>query len=175
MSAPRIMVIPSEGESRAPSRKETSSPTTAWAMLGWVGLAFFIVGALDLLMTWVPTRFGNPEWEFGTVSRTLDNLPITAIGLTMLMASVAARSIAWAMRATGLIALLLAAVLAMGFLVYLLDVPLALRRVTDPLARSGLKRAIFKAAVQGTLYPTVLATVGIMGIRKTLRARPRLS
>lgn len=176
MSVPRIVLTaPSESESRAPVKKDPASPTAAWEMLGWVGLALFLIGMFDLLLGWVPTRFGNPEWEFGVVSRTLDSMPVPVVGLTLLMASVSARGIAWAMRAVGLVALLLTAILAVGLLVYLLDVPLALRVVTDPTARSGLKRAIFKAAVQGTLYPAVLATVGIMGIRKTLRARPRLS
>lgn len=174
MAAPHIMIKPTEVEGRAP-RRPPISPSLGWELLGWAGLAFFIVGGLDLLMGWVPLRLGNPEWEFATVSRTFDNLPITLLGLTMLLASASARGIPWAMRATGLVALVLALFLGLGLVVYALDLPLAFRVVTAPEPRAGLKRATLKAIVQGTLYPTVLVAIGLKGIRSTLRARARLS
>jgi len=175
MAAPHLMLKPTEPESRPLGKKPPLSPTLGWELLGWAGLAFLVVGGLDLLMGWVPLRLGNPEWEFATVSRTFDNLPITVLGLTMLLASVAARNIEWAMRATGLVALLLAAFLLLALVVYALDIPLAFRVVTLPAPRSGLKRAVLKAAVQGTLYPLALVAIGVKGIRPTLRVRPRLS
>jgi hypothetical protein len=156
-------------------RRAAPSPSIGWEVLGWVGLAFFLIGGLDLAMGWVPARFGNPEWEFGTVSRTFDNLPITVLGLTMLLASAAARGIEWAIRATGLLALLLALFLFAGFVIYLLDVPVAFRAVGETAARSGLKRAVTKALLQGLIYPIALAAIGIKGIRLTLAPRPRLS
>lgn len=162
-------------EPKAPSRRATPSPTVGWELLAWAAGAFVAVGLTDLLLGWIPVRLGNPEWEFGTVSRTLDNLPITLLGLALLHASVAARGIDWALRATSLLALVLAGILLVGLVVYALDLPLAFRVVTDPAARSGLERAVVKALVQGTLYPTVLLTIGIKGIRQTVRARPRLS
>lgn len=174
MAAPRIHVPPSSDASKT-GRRTVPSPSVGWELLGWMGLAFFLIGALDLAMGWLPLRFGNPEWEFGTVSRTFDNLPITALGLTLLLASAAARGVDWAIRATGLIALLLALFLFAGFVIYLLDVPVAFRAVGESAARSGLKRAVTKALVQGLLYPIVLAAVGIKGIRLTLAPRPRLS
>jgi hypothetical protein len=174
MAAPRIHLPPTNDASKM-GRKTVPSPSLGWEILGWVGLAFFLIGALDLAMGWVPLRLGNPEWEFGTVSRTFDNLPITALGLTLLLASAAARGVDWAIRAAGLIALLLALFLFAGFVIYLLDVPVAFRAVGESAARSGLKRAVTKALVQGLLYPIVLAAVGIKGIRLTLAARPRLS
>ena len=160
---------------RPATRRATPSPGVGWELMGWVGLVFFIIGALDLAMGWVPLRFGNPEWEFGTVSRTFDNLPITVLGLTMVLASAAARGTSWALRATGLLALLLAVFLVVGFVVYALDVPVAFRAVGDSAARSGLKRAVLKALVQGMLYPIALTAIGIRGIRLTLPQRPRLS
>ena len=174
MAAPHLMINPTEVEARV-TRKSPLSPTLGWELLGWAGLAFFVIGTLDLAMGWVPFRVGNPEWEFATVSRTFDNLPITVLGLTMLLAGVSARGVEWAMRAAGLVALLLAALLLASLIVYALDLPLAFRVVTDPAPRSGLKRAALKAVVQGLLYPTVLATIGLKGIRPTLRARARLS
>lgn len=175
MAAPNLMLKTADLESRPGPKKPSLSPTLGWDLLGWAGLAFFLVGGLDLAMGWVPLRLGNPEWEFATVSRTFDNLPITVLGLTMLLASVAARGIEWAMRAAGLVALLLAAFLFLALVVYALDIPLAFRVVTLPAPRMGLKRAVLKAVVQGTLYPTVLVAIGLKGIRPTMRVRPRLS
>jgi hypothetical protein len=130
---------PAEGEVRVLPRKGIPvSPTVGWELLAWIGIVFLVVGGTDLLLGWIPVRFGNPEWEFGTVSRTFDNLPITALGLVLVLASVAARGIDWAIRATSLLALVLAAVLVVGLVVYALDIPLAFRVVTDPAARSGL-------------------------------------
>lgn len=176
MAAPQMqMSTASESSIRILPRRSVPSPAVGWELMGWVGLAFFLIGALDLAMGWVPFRLGNPEWEFGTVSRTFDNLPITALGLTLLLASAAARGIDWAIRATGLLALLLALFLFASLLVYALDVPVAFRAVGDSDARSGLKRAVTKGLAQGMLYPIVLAAIGIKGIRLTLPQRPRLS
>lgn len=174
MSAPQLVIRPgAEGDGR--TRKAPPTPDVGWSLLSWVGLVFLVIGLLDLSLGWYPARFGNPEWEFGTIARTFDSLPITVLGLALTLAGSAARGIGWAIRATALVAVLLAVALLAALVVYALDVPLALRVVTDPLARMGLKRAVAKALVQGTLYPTVLAAVGITGIRLTLRARPRLS
>ena len=181
MSAPHVLYKASEPEIRVtPSAHKTASPIPpstplAWEVVGWMGLAFLVIGAVDLLLGWIPTRFGSPEWEFGTVTRTLDNLPIVAMGMVLLLSSVAARGVAWATRAAALAAVVLGVLVLVAMVLYALDVPLAFGVVNDPLARSGLKRAVLKAAVQGTLYPAVLLTVGIKGIRHTLRARPRLS
>ncbi|MFL5574703.1 MAG: hypothetical protein ACJ79S_01835 [Gemmatimonadaceae bacterium] len=174
MSAPQLVIRPG-GEADGKTRKPTSNPDAGWLLLSRVGLAFLAVGVFDVALGWVPPHFGSPEWEFGTIARTLDSLPITLLGLALTLAGAAARGIAWATRAASLAALLLAALLVAALAVYALDVPLAFRVVTDPLARSGLERAVAKALVQGTLYPTVLAAIGITGIRLTLRARPRLS
>ena len=174
MSAPQLLITPPNDPVKGP-KKSTPLPDLGWTLLGWVGLVFLTIGLLDLALGWFPTHFGNPEWEFGTVGRTFDSLPITVLGLALVLGAAVARGTAWAVRATALVALLLATILLVGLLVYALDLPLAFRTVTNPAARTGLKRAVLKALVQGTLYPTVLAAVAIRGIRTTLRARPRLS
>lgn len=142
-----------------------------WRLLGWVGLVFLVIGLLDLSLGWYPPRFGDAEWEFGTVTRTLDSLPISVLGLAMAMASSVQRRVTWAMRSAALLCGILAACLVVAFVIFLLDIPVALRTVTDPVLRAGLDRAIVKAIVQGVLYPTVLATVGWRGVRAAGRAR----
>lgn len=174
MAAPRIVMGGATPAVAADSKLKvvsTPSSTSAWTLLGRIGLVFLAIGLVDLALGWVPTHFGNPEWEFGTVARTFDSLPITALGLVLVLASAVERRIAWAVRATALLAWVLAAFLVVGFVVFLLDVPVALKAVTDATVKSGLHRAIVKALVQGVLYPTVLATIGWQGVRATRRER----
>jgi hypothetical protein len=45
------------------------------------------VGLVDLALAWIPPRFGVVEWEFGTISSTLDSLPVSAMGTTLIVAS----------------------------------------------------------------------------------------
>ena len=41
-----------------------------WPVLDWLGLAFLLMGLVDLALAWFPLGLGNPEWEFGTISAT---------------------------------------------------------------------------------------------------------
>jgi hypothetical protein len=170
-AAPQRVVIAGGGSQPEGGRLVLPPADPGWSLLGWVGLVFLAIGLLDLALGWFPPRFGNPEWEFGTVTRTFDSLPITVLGLALTLASAIQRRVAWATRAAAALCWLLALILAAGFVVFLLDVPVALKAVTQPVVRAGLDRAIIKALVQGVLYPTVLAAIGWQGVRATRRAR----
>jgi hypothetical protein len=76
-SAERVLLA-KEPDERLPLEE---SADFGWYLLGWIGLAFALVGGFDLALIWIPLGFGNPEWEFGTVSATLDGLPVTTLGL----------------------------------------------------------------------------------------------
>jgi len=142
-----------------------------WALLGWVGAVFLVIGLVDLSLGWITPHFGNPEWEFGTIARTLDSLPITVLGLALVLAATAERRVVWAVRAASLVAWVLAIGLLVLLAVFLLDVPVALKATVPPELKAGLYRAVAKALVQGLLYPTVLAAIGWQGVRATRRAR----
>ena len=133
----------------------TPSAEAAWSFLGLTGAVFFLIGSADQLLAFVPLTFGSPEWEFGTISKYLDSMPLAALGLTLFMASGMAMGSRWRIR-TGSVLLVLIALLVLAMLVvYATDVPLALRAVSEPVVRLGLKKAIVKAAGQGIGYPVV--------------------
>lgn len=148
MSAPKVLV------QEAPARPRLSpAPEFGWYLLGWIGLVFAAVGGVDLLLTWYPMNFGNPEWEFGTVSAALDGLPVLTMGLALLLGSGATRGERWLVRTMALVFAVLAVVILMAAVLYVTNVPIALKAVTQPVIRTGLKKAIAKAAGQSVLYP----------------------
>jgi hypothetical protein len=59
----------------------------AWTIVALLGCVLLLVGLVDLALAWIPPRFGVVEWEFGTISSTLDSLPVAAMGTTLIVAS----------------------------------------------------------------------------------------
>ncbi len=141
------------------------APEFGWQLIGVLGAIFVVLGLLDILLAWYPLMFGNPEWEFGTVASTLDNLPVTVLGFGLLLGAAVARGRRSAVRGWSILFIVLAVViLAIGVL-YLLDVPVAFRTVQQPLLRTGLKKAVAKAVGQMVLYPAGFLVMGVKGLR----------
>jgi peptidoglycan/LPS O-acetylase OafA/YrhL len=150
----------------------TSRPDAAWAIVGEIGAALALVGGVDLALSWYPLAFGNPEWEFGTVTTTLDGMPALAIGLGMALGSVVflgKRRLGRGIAAT--FALLGIALLAMAVL-YVTTLPIAWRSVNDAMLQQGLLKAITKTLVQALVYPAVFLGIAVQGWRSTSAPPP---
>lgn len=169
MSLPRRtpFIPPVPASERAARLVGSSRPDVAWTVVGEVGALLAVVGVIDLALAWYPLSFGNPEWEFGTVTTTLDGLPATAIGLGMVLAAalflekrLLGRVVA------GLLGLLGLLILAMG-LMYVTTLPMAWASVNEPVLQEGLLKAITKTLVQALLYPAVFIGVALQGWRNT--------
>ncbi len=149
-----------------------SAPLGAWTLLGLVGWVFLLVGGMDVGLVWYPAAFGNPAWEFGSVTAALNGLPLPLMGLALILAGASARGNAAAVKvAIGAAALALIAVLGAGVL-YGLTAPIAVRSVSEPLASSGLGKAILRSAVQLVAYPVALVLLILQG-RRLLRLGDR--
>jgi hypothetical protein len=164
MTPPKI-ILAEEKKSRA--RPLPQAPDVGWYLLGAVGVGFAVVGSADLALVWYPPNFGNAEFEFGSVTSALNNLPIVVLGLTMWLGSGAARGQRWVVRLASLLLLLLTVAIAMGTVLYLTDVPLALRAEVEPLVLIGIKKSIAKTLVQAAVYCLVLTYVAVRGLRHT--------
>jgi hypothetical protein len=162
VAEPNILMRERGGAPRAPG---TASEWVLWRVFGWLGLAFLLVGAADLVLAWVPEAFGRPDWEFGTVVTTLQNIPVPAMGLALVMV--------WAVVEERLVVVRVAAVafglsalviLALAVL-FATNVPIAMSSVTDPMAKLGLKKATARVAVQVVVYGAVFVVLAVAGWR----------
>lgn len=169
MSAPRVLI----GEPPADADVRPSAPvrpSAAWSLLLPVGLGFAAVGAADLALVWYPMGFGRAEWEFGSVTSTLNGLPVLVMGLAFLTMAALAAGRRWAARLLAVVFVLLAlSVLAIAFL-YATTVPVALKAVPDSTVALGLKKAIAKTSAQAMIYPVVFLWTAVVAWRRSSSA-----
>ena len=76
---------------QGPSRAGLVGGEMAWATWALVGWALMIVGLADITLLYFPARLASVDWEFGTISGTVDGMPLLTIGLGAVTASLAAR------------------------------------------------------------------------------------
>lgn len=166
MTSSRILI---KGDEKNRSALEPA-PATGWYLLGGIGLVFAVVALADLVLVWYPARFGDLEWEFGTVTSVLGGLPLFSMGLVLSFGAAVARGNLRLLRiwsvALGFIGVVLLAIL----LLYLRSIPAALETVTDPVLKVGLQKAILKTVLQGVLYPAAFLWIAKIGWHHARRA-----
>jgi hypothetical protein len=149
------------------------SDATSASLLVAIGSAFAVVGLADLALLWTPLRFGNPAWEFATLSQTFTNVPMAGLGL-LLMAYGLVRhphSSALSVRVAAVVFLLVAAILAALGMLYVTVAPEVLRQAA-PETADAVGRTIIKNAVEVIAYPLVFAAIGVFLWRGVERVRP---
>lgn len=151
-------------------RARTYSTAFAWRPLGWFGLLFLIIGIADMALVWYPLRLGNPSWEFGAIDLSFSTLPLLTIGLGAALAAALARGKRKTAAALAGFALLLALVCIGGYLVFLSDVPLALRNSPAELLQ-GVRKAIFRNTIFAVSFTTAYLGVGIAVLRHLRASR----
>lgn len=149
---------------------EGVKPSPAWHALGAAGLALLVMGGVDILLAWIPLRIGDPEWEFGTISATLNNMPVPVMGLALVLAHAAAWNSRVAQGLALIWSVLVLLVLLGAAVLYALDVPLALRAVQDPLPRRALRSGMVKAGVAFVVYAAFHLWAAVFSTRLFRRA-----
>ena len=141
----------------------TSQPAAAWRALGVLGVVFVLVGGIDTLLIWYPPSFGTPEWEFGSITASLDGLPVPTMGLVLLLASALHGGNVRLAKVLAVVLTILAVVILLAAVLYAINVPLGLRAVQNagPVATQGMKKSIIKAAVQMLVYPAGYILVAV--------------
>jgi hypothetical protein len=155
------------------SRSGFLDSTAGWSVIGLAGLLFFVVGTVDLAILWYPLNFGNVLWEFGTVVPTLNGLPGTTIGLSLMAAAALGRGLSGRAKTLAAVLLVEAVIVLTLGLLFATTAPVALRGVpAGSLEQFGLKRAVVKAAAQIVVYPILLTWMAMFIWRRAGKAAP---
>lgn len=158
----RVLTVPSEAKKGATHRRRDPDGTSA-SLLTAIGAAFAIVGLVDLSLLWFPLRFGIPAWEFGTLSRTFDNLPMTGLGLALVGFGVVRHPEwhpAWLRGASILFALVTVGIVVLGVVYGLAAVVVVGQTPVEGL--DALGRAIVKNVVEIVVYSVVFGAIAVM-------------
>lgn len=166
MTASRILVK-SDDKNRAGL---DPSPDTGWYLLGGIGLVFAVVAAADLVLAWYPLRFGDAEWEFGTVTTVFSGLPLMTMGLGLSFGAAVARGNILRLKMLSVVLGLIGVLLLGALVLYLTTVPTALATKMDPLIKTGLSKAILKTSLEGVLYPLCYLWVATLGWKHAQKA-----
>ena len=126
-----------------------------------LGATFAFVGLADLVLAWWPVAFGSPEWEFGTVTSTMNGLPVPVMGLALLLAgALAAGRHRTASVVSGICFVLAIATVGLAIL-WATTLPFAFQPVANDVVRLGLVKAVAKTALQLVAYPVLFVVLGI--------------
>ena len=141
----------------------------ATAILRALGTIFAFLGFVEVLLLWSPPQFTNAAWEFATLSRTLDGMPMVALGLALIAyaeigGSASYRRVRVHSLALGLVSILVLVLAAM----YATATPAVLAN-TPPEAMSGVRRAVIKATVQLAAYFVFFGYIAV-SLWKRIRA-----
>jgi hypothetical protein len=166
MAQPQIL----GGETKKGARAVLApSAEEAWRWISWFSLALLVAGLGDTILALVPLRFGNIEWEFGTIAATFAGLPLVTMGFAGALAAAIARGRRLAVLLLAWLVLLWGALVLAGLVLFLTDVPAALRAVGGD-AQLGIRKAAAKTGMLGIVFATVYFATGIGSLRRLRRA-----
>lgn len=149
-SAPGVM-IPTAGHKGAPVTT-VEKGSVVWGVAQALALGLILVGGADLALLWYPAQFGSPEFEFATIGRFASGMPVVTMGIGLLALVGVAGERRFAAWASFLLAALFAAVLTVLLIVFITDIPIALRVNAEPAIRTGIKKVIVKALFELGVY-----------------------
>ncbi|HEU5219183.1 MAG TPA: hypothetical protein VFU23_11020 [Gemmatimonadales bacterium] len=124
---------------------------------------------MDLGLAFYPFQLGTPEWEFGTASRVLDNLPLFSLGMALVLGHALAEGRRGLVRLIRIVLILLVVVVAVLSVFYLLNLPLAVKAVNQTAAIRELYKASVKTLVQGIAYAIAYLAMFFVAGRVTER------
>jgi hypothetical protein len=168
MTASILVHRPKEQPGSPPVR---GSPEVVWAILRLAGFALAVVGLFDLGLTWIPLRFGVREWEFGTVTASLNALPVVTMGLALLLGGAIPVGKRLVARGVAVLLLGLAFCIVAAALLYATNLPFIFEAAREPALAEGVRKSVLKTGMQVALFPTVYVLLAIHGWRHSGRRR----
>lgn len=123
-------------------------------------VALLLVTLVDLVILWIPVRFGTAAWESATITRTLTSMPLILVSLVLAGLGLMTRpgvSEAWLRGLSVVMAGAALFVVAVGAL-YALAVPAVFAQVEAGSSDAAM-RAVVKTATELVAYPIALAVM----------------
>ncbi len=145
------------------------SPARAWAVIGWFGFVLAAIGIADSVVNWYPMAFGSPEWEFGTISTTFGSLPLVTMGLAGLLGSFLARGDRIGVIVMRVLVWWLGLAVLALYVLFLTDVPMALRATAGKLGSLPIRRGIVRTSILGVGFGAgylAAAVVSLLSLRR---------
>ena len=161
MTAPKVVIDP-RGKGAATFAQ---NPDLAWRAVGWLGLLLAVVGLGDFVLAFIPTAFHTPEWEFATVASVFAGLPLPTLGLAGMLAAGYARGRRRMVLGMGAVLFILALVFLWLLMLFVTDVPIALKSGAQPEVLLGLQKAIAKTILMGVAFSLAYLVAGFRAIR----------
>jgi len=165
MSAPHVVI---QADRKALNPITVTAPRTAWKLFGWLGLLFVVIGLVDVGLQWYPASFKSAEWEFGTVAATVASLPLLTIGLMSLLASFLARGNRPGIITMSIVFVVMLVFVIAAYLLFLSDVPLALKAAEGALATT-IKKAVVRTSVMAIGFGLGYLASAVVCFRYLLR------
>jgi hypothetical protein len=174
LAAP-VLGVAQPDSAKTRSRSAVVAPVhRAWRALGWFGGVLALVGGMDVLLVFYPARFGDPSWEFGVADSAVASLPLLVMGLAAPMASALAQQKKWQTRIVAGLCLFIGLGIFAGYVVYLTNVPMALR-AAPPEVSVGIQKSIVRTTLMSVAFGASLIIGAIMAFRAVRTFSPRSS
>lgn len=128
-----------------------------------IGAAFAMVGAIDLILLWMPSQFGEAAWEFGTLSRTFASVPMGGLGVVLVAYGLLRHDglhPGW-VRVAAVVVAVIAVLLVLGGALFGIAATSVIGQ-TPPQGLMAVRRATIKGAAEATIYTLAFATVAVM-------------
>jgi hypothetical protein len=148
----------------AQGRPASLQADIGWDVLNAIGWVFALVGVTDIGLIWHPFALANPDFLFGSVTSTMNGLPVLVLGLTFVTAYAAGFRLVQRLRFLGGLFLLVGVLILLAGFVFNRVAPIVLDSV-DGLTLVAVKKSVFKTTVQLVAYAVVCGVVGVKAIR----------
>ena len=162
--SPAVVVKQNTTVRSRPAAATRPAPQRYWTVIAVAGFTFMFVAWTDIALLWYPLRLKEVEWEFATVTATVNALPLATMGLVFItVAALAKGSVGLSRVVAALCAGMLLVLIALAGL-YTLTL-LAGYSAVDPAARPVLIRATAKTSVLVVTYLLFHLWLGWISLR----------
>jgi hypothetical protein len=163
MSEPRVLL--SEAR-RGPAPARSWNLVTSYQVIGWTGFALVLAALSDYALALYPFGLGSAEWEMATIGAIVQGLPLLSVGLAALWMCGGGTGRRWLLRIVGGGLIACSVVLFGSLLLFLTDVPAALRATRD-LSRLGIYKLVARTLFLGCLFGLAYVVAGVLAVRQS--------